>query len=219
MDFLAARREGFAGGFNSRMGVGPIETLGKFGQKVGVEEMIHTTAIHFDSGFNLNGFAWVTNCWEVSLPIDVSGLKEWLTEIKNRWPDVKFITQGEFGSIWRSHFKSNDFNYRFEEKGSGIGGSDKDMEIRWFMNKDFRIALIRNFKQPSPEMVIDFTPYYLPAKEPAENTRRWSLMGEINQKQTRSQDKPVLITDLSENSKKIIKKHYPDLFPIAPGKK
>jgi len=217
MDFLAARREGFAGGFNSRMGVGPIETLGKFGQKVGVEEMVHTTAINFDSGFNLNGFAWVTNCWEVSLPIDVSGLTEWLKAIKNRWPDVKFITQGEFGLIWRSHYKSNDFNYRFEETGSGIGGSDKDKEIRWFMNKDFRLALIRNIEQPSSEMVIDFTPYYIPAKEPAENTRRWSLMGVINQKQTRPQDKPVPINELPEESKKVIKKYYPSLFQTAPG--
>jgi hypothetical protein len=217
MDFLAARREGFAGGFNSRMGVGPIETLGKFGQKVGVEEMVHTTAINFDSGFNLNGFAWVTNCWEVSLPIDVSGLTEWLKAIKNRWPDVKFITQGEFGLIWRSHYKSNDFNYRFEETGSGIGGSDKDKEIRWFMNKDFRLALIRNIEQPSSEMVIDFTPYYIPAKEPAENTRRWSLMGVINQKQTRPQDKPVPINELPEESKKMIKKYYPSLFQTAPG--
>jgi hypothetical protein len=219
MDFLAARREGFAGGFNSRMGVGPIETLGKFGQKVGVEEMVHATAVHFDSGFNLNGFAWVTNCWEVSLPIDVSGLTEWLRAIKSRWPDVKFITQGEFGTIWRSHYKSNEFNYRFEEIGSGIGGSDRDLEIRWFMNKDFRLALIRNINETTPEMVIDYTPYYLPAKEPAENTRRWSLMGEINQKQTRQQDKPVPITELSENSKNMIKKYYPSLFQDATNKK
>jgi hypothetical protein len=219
MDFLAARREGFAGGFNSRMGVGPIETLGKFGQKVGVEEMVHTTAINFDSGFNLNGFAWVTNCWEVSLPIDVSGLTEWLKAIRNRWPDVKFITQGEFGLIWRSHYKSNNFNYRFEETGSGIGGSDKDKEIRWFMNKDFRLALIRNLEQAASEMVIDFTPYYIPAKEPAENTRRWSLMGVINQKQTRPQDKPVPINELSEESKKVIKRYYPALFQTAANKK
>ena len=78
-DFLAARREGFRDGFNSRMGVGPIETLGKYGPKTGVEQMIFTTAVHFDKGFNLNGFAWVTNCWEVSLPIDVAGLTEWLS--------------------------------------------------------------------------------------------------------------------------------------------
>lgn len=76
--------------------------------------MLHTTAVHYDRGFELNGFAWVTNCWELSLPIDVSGLTTWLIEIKRRWPDVKFITQGEFGLIWRQHYKTNDFNYRFE---------------------------------------------------------------------------------------------------------
>lgn len=219
MDFLSARREGFANGFNSRMGVGPIETLGKYGQKVGVEEMIHTTAIHFDGGYNLNGFAWVTNCWEVSLPINVSGLTEWLKEIKKRWPDVKFITQGEFGLIWRSHYKSNDFNYRFEEKGSGIGGSDSDMKIRWFMNKNFRLALLQILKPESPEKVIDFTRYDVPAKEPAENTRRWSLLGEINQKQTRPQDKPVLLTELTNDAKSVIEKYYPFLFQVSDNKK
>jgi len=213
-DFLAARREGFKEGFNSRMGVGPIETLGKYGLEIGLKEMLHTTAIHFDRGFELNGFAWVTNCWEVSLPIDVSGLTSWLSEIKKRWPDVKFITQGEFGLIWRKHYLANDFNYRFEEKGSGIGGSDADKEIRWFMNKDFRLAVLRNLKMDNSEEVIDFTRYDLPAKEPAEMTRRWSLMGEINQKQTRPQDKPVLLKQLPEEMKVIIKSHYPNLLPI-----
>ena len=61
MDFLSARRQGSSGGFNSRMGVGPIETLGKYGLKTGSQEMLHTTATHFDKGFALNGFAWVTN--------------------------------------------------------------------------------------------------------------------------------------------------------------
>jgi hypothetical protein len=212
MDFLAARREGFAEGFNSRMGVGPIETLGKYGLKTGLDEMIHTTALHYDKGFDLNGFAWVTNCWEVSLPIDITGLTEWLKEIRKRWPDVKFITQGEFGLIWRSHYKSNDFNYRFEETGSGIGGSDKDKQIRWFMNREFRLALIRNTDQQSVEKVIDFTRYDLPAKEPSENTRRWSLLGEINQKQTRPQDKPVFIQELAPVAKSLITKYYPELF-------
>jgi hypothetical protein len=212
-DFLAARREGFREGFNSRMGVGPIETLGKYGLKTGLDQMIFTTAVHYDKGFQLNGFAWVTNCWEVSLPIDVEGLTEWLKEIKKRWPDVKFITQGEFGLIWRSHYKSNSFNYRFEQTGSGIGGSDRDMEIRWFMNKDFRLALLRSINQPSTEKVIDFTCYTLPAKEPLDITRKWSLMGEINQKQTRPQDKPVPLSQLSADSKTLIKKHCPFLFP------
>jgi len=213
-DFLAARREGFKEGFNSRMGVGPIETLGKYGLGLGLKEMLHTTAIHFDRGFELNGFAWVTNCWEVSLPIDVAGLTSWLSEIKKRWPDVKFITQGEFGLIWRKHYRDNSFNYRFEETGSGIGGSDADKEIRWFMNKGFRLALLRDLKTENSETVIDFTRYDLPAKEPLEMTRRWSLMGDINQKQTRPQDKPVLLKQLPEEMKTIIKTIYPKLFSV-----
>jgi len=210
-DFLAARREGFKEGFNSRMGVGPIETLGKYGLEIGLKEMLHSTAIHFDRGFELNGFAWVTNCWEVSLPIDVAGLTRWLSEVKKRWPDTKFITQGEFGLIWRKHYRGNDFNYRFEETGSGIGGSDADKEIRWFMNKDFRLALLRTMNIDNSEMVIDFTRYDLPAQEPAEMTRRWSLMGEINQKQTRPQDKPVPLKQLPETMKKLINSRYPNL--------
>lgn len=88
----------------------------------------------------------------------------WLSEIKKRWPDVKFITQGEFGLIWREHYKTNNFNYRFEEKGSGIGDSDADKEIRWFMNKKFRLALLLDLKS-NTEKVIDFTRYDLKAKD------------------------------------------------------
>jgi hypothetical protein len=212
-DFLAARREGFREGFNSRMGVGPIETLGKYGPKTGLEQMLFTTAVHFDKGFKDNGFAWVTNCWEVSLPIDVSGLAEWLKQIKSRWPDVKFITQGEFGLLWREYYKTNSFDYRFDQTGSGIGGSDKDMSIRWFMNKDFRLALLSKINDPASERVIDFTNYNLPAKEPAEMTRKWSLMGQINQKQTRPQDKPIPLSQLPSEASDLIKKHYPFLVP------
>ena len=212
IDFLAGRRAGFAEGFNSRMGIGPIETIGKYGTKIGIEEMMHTAAIHYDKGFELNGFAWVTNCWELCLPYDVSDLTQWLSEIKKRWPDVKFITQGEFGMIWREHYKANNFNYRFEEKGSGIGGSDADKEIRWFMNKEFRLALLGNSESDS-EKVIDFTPYNQTVKEPESgSTRNWSLMGDINQKQTRPQDTPIPIGKLSEKEKSFIQKHYPELI-------
>jgi hypothetical protein len=212
IDFLAGRRAGFAEGFNSRMGVGPIETLGKYGSKVGLEEMLHTTAINFDRGFDLNGFGWVTNCWELCLPYDFSDLIQWLGEIKKRWPDVKFITQGEFGMIWREHYKTNNFDYRFVEKGSGIGGSDVDKEIRWFMNDKFRLALLLDLKS-NKEEVIDFTRYDLRVKEPESGSRRnWSLMGDINQKQTRTQDKPISINNLSEKEKSLIRKYYPELI-------
>lgn len=213
MDFLAARREGFAEGFNSRMGVGPIETLGAHGPAAGLAEMIHTTAVHFDRGFELNGFAWVTNCWELCLPYDVSGLTRWLSEIKKRWPDTRLITQGEFGLIWRGHFKDNDFDYRFEETGSGIGGSDADKRIRWFMNKTFRLGLLSDLKRPDEETIIDFTRYDVRAEEPVSGTtRNWSLMGEINQKRTRPQDAPVPLGRLGPEQRALIGKRYPFLF-------
>lgn len=212
MDFLAARREGFAEGFNSRMGVGPIETFGWFGPEKGLKEMMHTTAVHFDRGFELNGFAWVTNCWELCLPYDVAGLSNWLSEIRKRWPDTRLITQGEFGLIWRDHFKRNDFDYRFEQSGSGIGGSDADKKIRWMMNKTFRLALLSDLNGKSDEMVIDFTRYDKKATEPASgSTRNWSLMGEINQKQTRPQDHPVPLRILGSECLKVIRLKYPQL--------
>ncbi|WP_111307278.1 DUF3863 domain-containing protein [Confluentibacter sediminis] len=212
MDFLAARRAGFSEGFNSRMGVGPIETIGKYGAKIGIEEMMHTTAIHFDKGFKMNGFAWVTNCWELSLPYDAKYLTQWLSEIKERWPNVKFITQGEFGMIWRKCFKENSFNYQFEEEGSGIGGSDENKKIRWFMNKDFRLALLSNTRN-NGEKVIDFTRYDLLTKEPESgSTRNWSLLGGVNQKRLRGQDEPILIDSLSLEDKAMIRKHYPLLL-------
>lgn len=68
VDFLTAR---FPGADNrevySRQGVGPIETLLFQGTEQGTKEMIATTAAHFDTGFALNNFAWVTCIWELCL--------------------------------------------------------------------------------------------------------------------------------------------------------
>lgn len=219
LDFLAARRRGFDGGFNSRMGVGPIETVFAYGPEKGVREMMAATAIHYDSGFKLNGFAWVTNCWEVSLlPRAIDSLTQWLQEIRRRWPATLCITQGEFGLAWRRQFRSNDkVDYRFSERGSGIGGSDADKELRWFMNRDFRLALLRDWKTDGPEQVIDFTRYDLPAHEPPDASpdkpaRNWSLMNRINQKGTRPQDKPVLLAQLPAEDRDFIRRRHPELF-------
>ena len=211
-DFLAARRAGFAGGFNSRMGVGPIETIhGPWRSKEkGIQEMLHTTAIHFDQGFDLNGFAWVTNIWEIVIGPD--GLTDWLTAVRRRWPGTQCTTHGEFGLIWRRHYKDNlRLNYRFVERGSGIGGSDADKEIRWFMNCRFRLALLRELSRQLPAEVIDYTRYDLPVREPRDMTRRWSLLGEINQKQTRPQDKPRPLAELQPEDQKRIETMYPEL--------
>jgi hypothetical protein len=242
-DFLAARRPGFKDGFNSRLGVGPIETVLTYGTEVGVKEMLATTAVHFDQGFALNNFAWVTDCWEVSLVEGrkiynyhgrngLDGLVLWLSEVRRRWPKAMCITQGEFGLAWRERFKDNaKWDYRFVERGSGIGGSDANMEIRWFMNKDFRLALLRDWKKNEPERVIDFTRYDLKAEEPTdldrdwstvdrrtqEATREWSLMNRLNQKGVRPQDKPILIGQLTVEEQAFIKRRCPEIFAPTPG--
>jgi hypothetical protein len=108
-------------------------------------------------------------------------------------------------------------NYRFEEKGLGIGSSWGNEEIRWFMNKEFRLALLRNWHKNTPEMVIDLTRYDLKATEPADPSperpvKDWSLMNRINQKGLRPQDAPILITQLSDEEKGLIHKYYPELL-------
>jgi hypothetical protein len=233
VDFLCARIPGArtvnGERWRSRQGVGPIETLLDMGTERGLQAMMATTASHFDDGFKRNGFAWVTCGWEMSLVEarkiygyggrnGMEGLHLWLTGIRERWPDAQLITQGEFGERWRSHFKNNDsIDYRFVHRGCGIRASEADKEIRWFMNKDFRLALLRNWQEEGPEMVIDFTRYDLPAKEPADpepgkHSRNWSLMNRINQKGSRPQDQAVPLSELTADEQSLIRKHYPELI-------
>ena len=233
VDFLCARipgRKRVDGElWRSRQGVGPIETLLDMGTERGLKSMLATTATHFDDGFQRNGFAWVTCGWEMSLVEarkiygyggrnGMDGLHLWLTEIRTRWPDAKLITQGEFGELWRAHFKNNQtLEYQFLHRGSGIRASQEDLEIRWFMNTDFRLGLLRNWKENDTPKVIDFTRYDLPAKEPVDpdpgkQSRNWSLMNRINQKGTRPQDQPTALTELTSEEQSLIRRHYPELF-------
>lgn len=233
MDFLSAR---FPGGrevdgdwCGSRQGVGPIETVIRLGTERGTKEMLAITASHFDKGFELNNFAWVTCIWEMSLVEarkiygykgrnGMEGMAIWLSEMRRRWPDAKCITQGEFGMLWREQFKNNDdLNYRFVQRGTGVCGSEPELEIKWFMNKDFRMALLKDWKAKSGDILIDFTRYDLTAVEPADPTpgqhsRNWSLMNRLNQKGTRQQDSPTFIEQLSDDEKAMIKRRYPELI-------
>jgi hypothetical protein len=194
-DFVTARRSGSGKGFNSRMGLGPIETFYNLGAENGMKELMATMAAHFDTGFDLNKFAWATTCWELSLvgtPLiqkketHLASLTKWLQTIRERWPKALSVTQGEFGLVWRQQYQGNaKVDYRFVQRGSGINGSDENLEVRWSMNKDFRLALIRDWKADGPETVLDFTRYDLPAEEPKDLGRNWSLMNSINQKGTR----------------------------------
>ena len=85
------------------------------------------------------------------------------------------------------------------------------------MNKNFRLALLKNWKDNTKEKVIDFTRYDLPAREPddpkpGQIIRNWSLINRLNQKGIRPQDKPIPIEQLNADEQKIIKQHYPELF-------
>ena len=210
-DFLAARREGFQGGFNSRMGLGPIETVGNLGAAVGRNEMMDTTAMHFDTGHAMNGFGFVTGIWEISIGHD-EDLTWWLQAVRERWPETRVMTEGAFGLEWRKHTPNNDrLNYRFDEKGTGAPGSEKELEIEWFMNWGFRLGLLRNWSSESPWMAIDFTRYDLKAQEPRHPQREWSLMNVLNQKGTRPQDRPVRLRQLGEDEQRLIYARYPEL--------
>lgn len=228
MDFICARRAGALDheitGYNSRRGVGPIETYVGWGLDLGHREVMHTQSIHFDKGFELNGFGWVTNIWEAQMvhefgkDLICGALEMWVTGTKKRWPDTHFITYGEYGDLWRAQHKNNDhWNYRFEERGSGLGDSYNNLEIKWFMNKAFRLALLRDWHQETPFLVIDFTRYDLPAKEPRDPdpkhpVKNWSLINEINQKGLRPQDKPVPVKQLSKHDQDMIAAYYPELM-------
>ena len=210
-DFLAARREGFQGGFNSRMGVGPIETVGNLGTTVGRKEMLDTTAMHFDRVQELNGFGFVTSIWELSIGHD-EDLTWWLPAVRNRWPDTRVMAEGEFGLEWREHTPNNDaLNYRFDARGTGAPGSEKNLEIQWFMNREFRLALVHDWTTNSTPVAIDFTCYNLKAAEPDKPQREWSLMNVINQKGTRPQDKPVRLSQLQPDDQERIFAKYPEL--------
>lgn len=227
MDFLCARRSGALGheitGYNSRRGVGPIETYVGWGLDLGHREVMHTQSIHFDGGFERNRFGWVTNIWEAQLvhefgkDLICSALDRWVSDTKRRWPDTHFVSFGEFGTIWRNQIKTNqDWNVSFCERGCGLGDSYNNLEIEWFMNSKLRLALLRDWHRKTPQRVIDLTRYDLPAQEPADPDpqhpeKNWSLINRINQKGLRPQDSPVLFTELAKADQEFVYSALPEL--------
>jgi len=216
-DFLAARRPGFEGGFNSRLGVGPIETYRNLGPGKGLWQAMHTTGVHFDEGFRLNGFGWVTAAWEVSLwnEVALDNLTKWVAAVLAKRPETKIVTQGEFGLLWRKVHRTNDWKYRFDQVGSGIEGSDSDKRIRWYMCPKFRLAMLGSVGFQDAK-VIDFTRYDLKATEPADASvdkpvRNWSLINRLNQKGTRKQDRPLSWQNLTDQERELITKFFPEL--------
>jgi hypothetical protein len=227
MDFICARRAGSLGhaltGYNSRRGVGPIETYLGWGLDLGHREVMHTQSIHFDEGFQRNGFAWVTNIWEAQLvhefgqDLVCAAMRLWVTDTRKRWPDVRFVTFGEYGALWRNtHLTNADMNVSFLERGSGLGDSYNNLEVEWFMNRSFRLALLRDWQFNTRRQIIDLTRYDLPAQEPADPDpahpqKNWSLMNRINQKGLRPQDKPRPLSALDPNDLDFVLATLPQL--------
>jgi hypothetical protein len=227
VDFICARKSGALGheitGYNSRRGVGPIETYLGYGLDLGHREVMHTQAIHFDEGFRRNGYGWIANIWEAQLvheygqDLICSAMRMWVTDTRKRWPDVRFVTFGDYGTAWRRTFRSNDgWAYSFLERGSGLGDSYNNIEIEWFMNRHFRLALQRDWQADGPRQVIDLTRYDLPAHEPADPdpahpAKDWSLINRINQKGLRPQDQPRPLRELAPDDLDLVLRVLPDL--------
>ena len=140
----------------------------------------------------------------------------WLKEIRKEFPDAVVPLMSEFGEAWRRENPNNDkLDYRFVQRGTGLPKiySDANLEIRWYMNRKFRLATLRDWTKNEPEMVIDFTRYDLPAKEPPDASvkkprRNWSLINRINQKGRRPQDAPIPLSALTEEERRLVEEYY-----------
>ena len=236
VDFFAARNEpGLS--YNSRVGIGPIETHAYYGPILGLREIMHVTHTHFnEETVKQNGYGFLTVNWELGLfsylgPKDY--LPNWLKAVRNKYPDTQMLNLGEFGEKWREHNPDNSrLNLKFVERGNGdmptleeglkispnkykfdAGIFCPQKEIRWYFNKDFRLATIQNWKENGPTLVMDYTRYNQPYKEPSGNVieRHWDILDMINQKQSRPQDKPKPFSELPKEEQEKVLKWYPEL--------
>jgi hypothetical protein len=235
VDFFAGRLRATGGDYNSRVGLGPIETRSNYGFELGHKEFMHVTDVHFnDQTVKQNGFGFLTVIWELPLFdhwLEPEYLSGWLKAVRARYPDTQMLTLGEFGELWRKHNPDNSrMNLKFVERGNDMPSLEEgkkiypnyryhgaifkpEMEIRWYFNKDFRFATMQNWKENGPALVVDYTRYDLPYVEPGDNvrTRYWDLLGMINQKQSRPQDKPRPFAELPIEDQQRILKWYPDV--------
>ncbi len=186
---------------NSRLGVGPIETLRNFGGKKGLVEMQATTSAHFEQSAPFNPFTWVTNCIEVSLlhgiP-DIGYLTRWLQRIRDQWPDAVCPTLAGLAADFRAAFPDNTrLAYELHQQGDGIGAARQGHDITWYMNQAFRCGIEKDRRGRAK--IFDYTRYTVNYQEPTEvGTRNWSILDKINQKQTRKQDRPVDVRSSSD---------------------
>ncbi|MBQ9729512.1 MAG: DUF3863 domain-containing protein [Clostridia bacterium] len=223
VDFVNATYPGVSSeGYNSRMGCGPIETIRPFGKEQGLQIMLASAAQMLEESYQLNGgFGYATAIWELCLVhkngyhhmgVCEEAIEEFLVKLKGRFSNVQVVPFGTVGEIFRETHKTNSFDYRFCHRGIGVGGSDENVQIEWFMNRLFRLGL-RTDLQTGERRVIDFTNYTKRAQEPPDCDykkgvvcRNWSLLGDVNQKGVRPQDKPLKVEELTAEQKALIRK-------------
>lgn len=230
VDFFAARKRGTGNDYNSRVGIGPIETYNYYGKEMGLRQMLYTSDVHFNEKTVAdNGYGFLTVNWELSLFewIDPQYLVRWLTAIRTKYPDTQMLSMGEFGDLWRKHNPDNSrINLKFVQRGHDMPKEHEgrkvtqhppifrpEMEIRWYFNKDFRFATIQNWKESGPKLVMDYTRYNQPYKEPSGNVieRHWDILDVINQKESRPQDKYKPFAELPVEEQAKILNIYPEL--------
>ena len=181
--------------------------------------MVKSASQMLEESYELNGnFGYAADIWELVLMhprhggINVNAVKKFFEKLMQAFPDVKIVPFGEFGNEFRKNYKDNkNINYIFKHKGIGIGGSLCDVQIQWYMNSLFRLAIKTDLKTGA-RRVIDFTDYTKPACEPPDSNyqegiiyRNWSLLGDINQKGLREQDAPIPLESLTENQQALIR--------------
>jgi hypothetical protein len=197
VNFFHARIFGKRGKWNnSRLGVGPIETLGNLGPVDGLKELQTNTSAHFGESMQYNPFTWVTVAIETALVHEISCLSkitEWLKWIKQQWPDTVCPTMLEFGSEFRQQYPNNEkIAYELHQTGNGLGPAKKGEEITWFMNKSFRVGIHRD--KHGKKTIFDYTRYSPHYQEPQQlGERNWGILDLMNQKGIRKQDKPIQI--------------------------
>ncbi len=199
VDLVAARSAGMGEQFNSRLGLGPIETLHRLPLETAVSELRATSAAHLDArNVERNGMGWLTVNYEVSevsrgLDSDPAILREWagwLSWLRSEWPDLQAVTMADLGDEWTAlHPDNGGLRYLLRQEGTGIQASRAGERVTWFMTADSRLGVVEDTQGAR---VFDYTSYAEVPPEPQElGDRAWSLLGEINQKRTRPQDAPV----------------------------
>jgi hypothetical protein len=185
--------------YNSRLGLGPIETLHRLPRADALRELEATSAAHLDDrNVERNGLGWLTVNYEVAevsrgLELDPTILKAWsgwLAGLRDRWPDLAAPTLAGLGDEWRAAQPDNtSLDYLLQQEGTGVQASRAGERVTWFMTDRFRLGVVDGDTAPA---VFDFTSYDdVPAEPDIAGERLWSVLGELNQKRTRPQDEPV----------------------------